>query len=72
MTQQHARFKGAPFSPFTIRRHKARSGYEWQYWNYRVGRFCRATKRELTPNEAREFIAANCYGCDPCQITLER
>lgn len=67
----HPRFKGAPFNPRTIRWHKTRRGWEWQYWNYKVGRFCRHTRQALTVEQAKIAMASACYGCAPEDITVE-
>lgn len=66
-----ARFKGAPFNLRTIRYHRTRAGQEWQYWNYRVGRWCRFTKQPLGAPQAKVQIAANVYGCAPEDVTIE-
>ena len=67
----YPRFKGAPFNPHTIRWHRTRHGHEWQYWNVKVGRWCRYTKEPLTEALARERMAQWCFGCDPKLITVE-
>ena len=65
------RFKGAPFNLRTIRWHKARRGFEWQYWNHRVGRWCRHTRRPWPTDQARAEIAQWVYGCDPSDVVIE-
>ena len=65
------RFKGAPFNLRTIRWHRSRRGWEWQYWNYKVNRWCRYTIEALAADEARFRIAQSIYGCQPTDVTVE-
>lgn len=65
------RFKGAPFNLRTIRWHRTKRGWEWQYWNYRVNRWCRYTKEALSADDARQRIAQFVYGCDPGALAIE-
>jgi hypothetical protein len=70
-TSTPPRFKGAPFNLRTIRWHKTRRGWEWQYWNFRVDRWTRFTKERLSADMARIQIAQHVYGCDPAAIAIE-
>ncbi len=66
-----ARFKGAPFNLRTIRQHRTRKGLEWQYWNSKVGRWCRYTTQPAGLEDARQRIAQWCYGCAPEDVAVE-
>jgi hypothetical protein len=59
-----------PQNTRSIRYHRARSGYEWQYWNAKVSRWSRYTKMPADPFAVRRSIAQWCYGCDPEQVTI--
>lgn len=71
MNNDAPRFKGAPFNLRTIRWHRTRRGWEWQYWNYRVNRWCRYTAQAITVDEARRRTAQSVYGCDVESVTVE-
>jgi len=67
-----AKFKnGAPFNLQTIRWHAARGGWEWQYWNHRINRWKRYTRKSLPSAEARQEIARYVYGVDPDRVAVE-
>jgi hypothetical protein len=46
-----------PQNTRSIRWHRTRSGWEWQYWNVKVSRWSRYTREKLDPLSARALIA---------------
>jgi hypothetical protein len=62
---------GEPQNTRTIRWHRTRQGYEWQYWNVKVSRWSRYTRDSLSAEEARNRIAQWCYGCEPDNVTVQ-
>lgn len=61
---------GEPQNTRSIRYHRTRCGWEWQYWNVKVSRWSRYTRKPIPSHEARNAIAQWCYGCEPQRVSV--
>lgn len=61
---------GEPQNIRSARWHRTRRGFEWQYWNWRVARWSRYTREQLSPDEARERVAKFVYGCEIDDVAI--